>query len=59
MKNSSKEIEHFPPIFYRNLYLNPFDNLKEKLEELNCVIHSINQIVVRKSIIEEVRTHQE
>lgn len=36
-----------------------FDDLKEKLEEWNCAIHSVDQVVAGKSIIEEVRTHQE
>lgn len=30
-----------------------FDNLKKKLEELGCVIHSIDQVIAGKSIIEE------
>ncbi|MHA1301553.1 MAG: DUF211 domain-containing protein [Candidatus Helarchaeota archaeon] len=36
-----------------------FEELKEKLEEWNCAIHSVDQVVAGKKVIEEVPTHQE
>jgi len=36
-----------------------FEVLKEKLEEWNCAIHSVDQVVAGEIVIEEVRTHQE
>ena len=36
-----------------------FEVIKEKLEEWNCAIHSVDQVVAGKTVIEEVHTHQE
>lgn len=35
-----------------------FESLKNKLEELGCVIHSIDQVVAGKQIIEEARIEE-
>jgi len=35
-----------------------YEELKNKLEELGCVIHSIDQVVAGKQIIEEARIEE-